>query len=627
MRKAKAWFTLVSAASLGIAVLSVPVRAEADVLLSGPVSSGAGEKMEGVAVSARAEGQNFTTSVFTDEQGGFYFPPLAEGKYRVWAQAVGFDAGRAEINLSGSGKKQDFQLKPTKDVTKQLSGDQWVAALPADTPQDRKMKEVFRASCVGCHNPGYILQNRFDAEGWEKIITLMARPGVTTFPGDKRPPQVSLDHFKKELAAYLGKVRGPESKLQVKVRPRPKGEATLVVVTEYDIPLGDGGGRPLNDGSDWSMGIPTKKVNAGAGGVHDAELDFYGNIWYTSATSAENRVRSYGKVNTKTGKVTDFANPGRRGLVTGSHGIARDPDGNIWFNVSNVAGQELTGNWGILGKVDPETDKFETFTPPQELGPVGPFLDTDLQGNVITSTKAGALRFDPKTKEFRVFKYVTPPKPGDGTGGPYGVTADAEGNLWWSEFGKNIEGKGIVATGKSEEIKLPVPLRGESAMADFPQEDRDFYNKVGTFDLLTGVPWELGPRRPGADKRGDMVWIPGWWGQNLVGINIHTNKMTMYPLPTLDSGPYMTKVDKDHVVWLNFQNSDTIAKFDPKTERWVEYHLPTLGTEIHHIGILDHNGATEVSLAEERTFKVAHLTFRTREQMNALKKRTQNQAQ
>ena len=112
-----------------------------------------------------------------------------EGKYQVWAQAVGFDAGRAELNLAGRGKKQDFLLKPTKDVTKQLSGDQWIAALPADTPQDRKMKEVFRASCVGCHNPGYILQNRFDAAGWEKIITLMSRPGVTTYPGDKRPPR------------------------------------------------------------------------------------------------------------------------------------------------------------------------------------------------------------------------------------------------------------------------------------------------------------------------------------------------------------------------------------------------------------------------------------------------------
>ena len=262
----------------------------------------------------------------------------------------------------------------------------------------------------------------------------------------------------------------------MKVRPRPKGDATLVVVTEYDIPLGDGGGRPMNDGSNWSMGIPTKLTNEGAGAVHDAELDFYGNIWYTSPQTAENRVRSYGKVNLKTGKVTDFTVSGRRGLVTGSHGIARDPAGNIWLNVSNVPGQDLAGNWGSLGKVDPATDEFTLYTPPQDYGPVGPFLDTDVQGNVWTSTKAGALRFDPKTKEFRVFKYVTPPKPGDGTGGPYGVTVDSEGNLWWSEFGKNIEGKGIVATGKSEELQLPPPLRAESTMALFPQEDRDFYN-------------------------------------------------------------------------------------------------------------------------------------------------------
>jgi streptogramin lyase len=161
-------------------------------------------------------------------------------------------------------------------------------------------------------------------------------------------------------------------------------------------------------------------------------------------------------------------------------------------------------------------------------------------------------------------------------------------------------------------------------LALFNQEDRDFYNKVGGFDLVAGMPWQEGPRRPGADKHGDSVWVPGWWGQDLVQIDIHTNKMTRYPLPTLDSGPYMTRIDKDHVVWMNFQNSDSIAKFDPKTKKFTEYYLPTLGTEIHGIGIMDHNGATEVSLAEERTYKVAHLSFRTRDQVKALKKQAQD---
>ena len=64
--------------------------ARADALLAGTITSAAGEKMGGVTVSAKAEGSTITTSVYTDEAGGYYFPALPEGKYRVWAQALTF---------------------------------------------------------------------------------------------------------------------------------------------------------------------------------------------------------------------------------------------------------------------------------------------------------------------------------------------------------------------------------------------------------------------------------------------------------------------------------------------------------------------------------------------------------
>jgi hypothetical protein len=43
----------------------------ADQLLSGTVASAAGEKLGGVTVSAKAHGSTITTSVYTDEQGGY----------------------------------------------------------------------------------------------------------------------------------------------------------------------------------------------------------------------------------------------------------------------------------------------------------------------------------------------------------------------------------------------------------------------------------------------------------------------------------------------------------------------------------------------------------------------------
>src|SRR5262245_61366516 len=72
----------------------------ADVLLAGSVTSAAGEKMGGVTVSAKADGSPITTSVYTDEAGGYYFPPLPEGKYRVWAQALTFQTAKGAVELS-----------------------------------------------------------------------------------------------------------------------------------------------------------------------------------------------------------------------------------------------------------------------------------------------------------------------------------------------------------------------------------------------------------------------------------------------------------------------------------------------------------------------------------------------
>src|SRR4029079_7385353 len=51
----------------------------ADVLLSGTVSSAAGEKMGGVTVSAKEIGKTIATTVFTDTAGDYVFPPLPAG--------------------------------------------------------------------------------------------------------------------------------------------------------------------------------------------------------------------------------------------------------------------------------------------------------------------------------------------------------------------------------------------------------------------------------------------------------------------------------------------------------------------------------------------------------------------
>src|SRR5690348_12784492 len=83
-------------------------------LLSGTIKSASGQKIGGVTVSAKAEGQTITTTIFTDETGEYYFPGLKPGRYRVWAQADGFGTGRSEVDLI-SMRRQDFVLQPLQD--------------------------------------------------------------------------------------------------------------------------------------------------------------------------------------------------------------------------------------------------------------------------------------------------------------------------------------------------------------------------------------------------------------------------------------------------------------------------------------------------------------------------------
>ena len=180
-----------------------------------------------------------------------------------------------------------------------------------------------------------------------------------------------------------------------------------------------------------------------------------------------------------------------------------------------------------------------------------------------------------------------------------------------------------VETGETMDIPTSPPARAARVKALFSADDIALYEKIGARGLAEGIPWYNGPRRPYGDKHpgGDSVWVPGWHGGTLMKINIHDYKVTQYPIPAAElDGAYDVKVDKDHMVWADFQNSDTLGKFDPKTQKWVEYRLPTLGMETHQTGYLDDkDGRTKITAMSLRLGKAAYLEFRTRQEHEALK--------
>lgn len=114
----------------------------------------------------------------------------------------------------------------------------------------------------------------------------------------------------------------------------------------------------------------------------------------------------------------------------------------------------------------------------------------------------------------------------------------------------------------------------------------------------------------GADRNGDTVWIGEFYAGRLLKIDIHTKKLTEYPLPNQNSHPYSAVVDENHMVWINLQNSDRIAKFNPFTEQFTEYPLPSLATDLRFIDVDNSTDVPTVWLPYFRVNKIAKMEFR-----------------
>lgn len=572
-----------------------PDVSESGVMLTGTVTSASGEKLGGATVSARRSGASITTSVFTDEQGTYYFPPMADGRYAVRAQAVGWEKAERVVELKGAVRKQDVVLKPTADFFTQLPGDQMVAALPEDTPAHRRMKAVFIAVCTECHSANMALSNRFDAQGWDAIVTAMSRTeAMARFGGGPSP---MIRRFQDDLVAYLTEMRGPgPSPIHAEVPPRPAGDARLPVVYEYDLPAEVGGGYVLNNGGDWSLGHPA--ASGGGFGIHDATVDFNGNVWFTY-NDRESTTRSIGKVDRHTGQVTDFKYARPDGRAATTHGIFVAHDGMIWFNV-NMRDPDRTDS-RRLGRINPDTDAFDVFTPPAGMVAMRIHVAEDGQGQIWGDSSAGAVRFNPSTGKWREFESLT-------EGLTYGASGDREGNGWWAQFGADAVGHADVETGKVSEIKMPPSVPGFLQAGDVSAEDRDALSRQR-------------PRRLAADVNGADVWVPNFSGNNLMRIDTDTMSTTFYPAPRVGMNPYMAPVDANHNVWVSFQGGDEVGKFDPRTEEWTLYSWPSRGTSLRNLGLVEQNGVVQVIGAYFNASRVGRMVMRTESDLEALRAR------
>lgn len=576
--------------------------------LTGTVRDTAGKPMEGVAVSAEVTGSPVMTSVWTDQDGAYAFPAMDAGRYKIWAQAVGFDRPLAEATLSpGQAVQQNFTLKPLPEpLGKQLSTAEWLDRLPDDTAQDRRMKMVVLNQCSNCHLPANWLEKRFDRESWETMFDHMLkvapdgsvpedsagdpvgrRAGGSPFPPESRdafgqPTGIHtelMQFYRKDLIDYLSKVAGPTPVALKPAWPRPKGVETQIVVTEYTLPhdrpgasvgmvdpatgkvmlyfLRDGKTvaqeaphvprNPYRTGQDWTWGTRENEH-----GTHDMALDFAGNPIFSggsvSMNLAKDRIwvggRQFVSFDVRTKTITTHS----RVPTVMSHGT----------------GEESTGTyaWG--------------------------------------STGLGAVRMNIRTGE--VTEYQTP----TADSRPYDMDIDRFDNVWLSQIA--IDKMAVVDGHTSEVTEIQIP---KYTSPDIRPEDVEIYNKVGSWDHNSAL-GQQGPRRLGADRRGDYVYAGTYWTGYIAQFDARTKTFVkLHAVPNGRFGqPYKPFPDKNHMVWFGMSADDSLGKLNPNTGKITMYPLPSRGTNSRHLAVDDSTGIPTVWVPYTGVGKIARVQFR-----------------
>jgi streptogramin lyase len=577
-------FALVLAISLSVPTV---FSQRAQGRIRGTITGIDGKPLEGVSVSVRGQDEPYATTVFTNEQGVFVFPALSNNsKYSLWAQAQGFQTLKTEVNI---GKQlPTMQLKPLEDFSKQLTGVEWMNSFPENTPEDRREKLIFANNCSGCHDEHFALQNRFDSDGWSKIVTVMSRSseGVTIDP--KATGLASMNAYKDEIVAFLTKVRGPApANYTLKPLPRPTGEATQVVITEYDTPRPEAPAEYLvHNGSDWMEGTPSRWQGRS---THSVAVGGDGRVYFSDDRSM---YASLHELDPRTGIVTNLIFPYDQGIVA-THGIATDSDGNVW---ANAAGDFL--------KFNVKSQQFQDFArPPDMKAGTGGTLDADRLANkgiVWATSGPGAIKIDGKTGEYSYYPNPT-------SKGTYGITVDRHGSAWYS----SPQGDKVyiidAATGKTSEVAF-TPQGPQDGLAVTEKDKQAYANvKVGADDANA---IQVCPRRLGADPNADVIWVALFCTDKIAKIDTQTHEVTQIAMPHKYSRPYGAQVDNEHNVWINETNTDMIAKYNPTTQKFTEYQLPTRGTDVRNIAFDYSTGSLVVYFPYSRENKVARLQLR-----------------
>jgi streptogramin lyase len=522
--------------------------------LSGKVSSTEEGLMEGVLVSAKKEGSTVTTTVVSNDKGEFSFPAgkLEAGKYNITIRAIGYNlVGPKSIDVAAAGASAEVKLAKVRNIAPQLSNAEWMLSVPGND----QFKLSFMIDCQGCHTLQRVFTALHDADEWKQVFTRMGRYAPESTPahpqlivqGGARSerPRVAAN-MAQQAAEYLEKVSqaNPDRmEYDFKTLPRPKGKATKVVITEWDL--------------------PRKEAQP-----HDVIVDADGHAWHSDFGA-----QIVGELDPKTGKVVDHAIPLLRPeQPKGSLDIEFDPAGNLWVGLSYQGGAV---------KIDRKTKQVTAFPLNKE------WLDLTTQTNMVTPTNMNVdnkvwmtdtatrnlYRLDTTTGKW---ENLGVSKVADRQISGYGLPTDKDNNVYMLEFGGNSIGMKNAKTGEVKIWTTPNqrtrPRRGR-----LDDQGRLWFaeyagNAIGVFDPATermkeyklptawGNPYDVVPSKGAAE-----VWTGSMSNDRVSRLNTKTEEFTEYLLPRTTNirRVFVDETSGRPVLWIGNNHGAAIIKVEP----------------------------------------------------------------
>jgi virginiamycin B lyase len=514
---------LMTCACLGGALtglIAAGAQAQNAPALTGRVTSAEEGPMEGVLVSAKKDGSTITISVVSDPKGEYSFPAdrLEAGRYAIAIRAAGYnlDAPKA-VDIAGGGAKADIKLVKSKNLVSQLTNAEWLLSAPG--PESVKSQLI---NCVECHTVQRIFASTHDAAEFKQIFRRMGTysPGSTPthpqplLPGPRgeRPP-IAESQFE-AVAEWLASVNMSTSdtrSFELRTLPRPKGAATKVIYTEYDLPRQET--QP-----------------------HDVIVDQDGMVWYSDFSN-----QFAGVMDPNTGKTTEIPIPVLKPeQPKGGLDIELDPgQKNVWLSLMYQAG---------VARIDRATHQVTMYPFPKawqsastQASMVSP-QHADIDGKVLTNNQEmhGVYRLDVKSGQFEDLGQSK-----DLSGrqiSAYGMPTDQQNNVYQLEFG----GTSIAY--------------------------RDL--KAGTTTIYRTPIAGSRPRRGRVDEQ-NRLWFAEYGGNAIGLFDPKTAAIKEYPLPTKFGEPYDVVPTKDaSQVWTGSMVNDRVARLDTKSGQITEYLMP-----------------------------------------------------